>query len=361
MATVDFSPLQPGQLDKGVDLQRHYPGQGGSTVVIDGGWTDAAGSAGAAAPATSLSISNNSIKDEDGKLHQLTGGHRRMAYVLAYELQALVTKYGLENVGFLTLTFGDRRPPTLFTLQKRFNSLRTNVLVQRYPRSVFVVERGEKNGRLHLHGVVVVGKDIRAGVDFAGIARGVYASAGPDLRSEWSFWRRTAPSYGFGRTEMLPVKSNAEGIARYVGSYLKKHVAQRRAEDKGARLVRFVNYGQTERVASSRLAWANDNGWLWRQKVNAWATVLGMHSMEELSERCGPRWAYLFKDQIMGTRLDAVCPSLRIAMESADATCRREAKLDHVKHLWEREHGTGREYVLQAVDSQQHRQSCRYA
>jgi hypothetical protein len=40
----------------------------------------------------------------------------------------------------------------------------------------------------------------------------------------------------------MAVKSNAEGISRYVGKYISKHVTQRRAEDKGARVVRFIGY-----------------------------------------------------------------------------------------------------------------------
>ena len=73
-----------------------------------------------------------------------------MAYVLAYELQRLVEKHGIEKCGFFTLTVGDRTPPPISELQRRFKSLRTGVLTRRYEQAIFVLERGERNNRLHL-------------------------------------------------------------------------------------------------------------------------------------------------------------------------------------------------------------------
>jgi hypothetical protein len=64
-----------------------------------------------------------------------------------------------------------------------------------------------------------------------------YRSASDYLRREWKFWRVTAPKYGFGRTELLPIKRTAEGVASYVAKYIAKHIGQRLPADKGARLV----------------------------------------------------------------------------------------------------------------------------
>ena len=115
---------------------------------------------------------------------------------------------------------------------KRFNSLASHVLNDRYVAWLRVLER-QKSGRIHYHLVVVLRSDIRSGVDFAAIASGDYRSAGPALREEWAFWRRTAPLYRFGRTELLPVVSSAEAISRYVGKYLGKHLDARLPADKG--------------------------------------------------------------------------------------------------------------------------------
>jgi len=44
--------------------------------------------------------------------------------------------------------------------------------------------------------------------------------------------------YRFGRTELLPVKTNSKGLARYVGKYIAKHIDSRLPEDKGYRPIR---------------------------------------------------------------------------------------------------------------------------
>lgn len=259
--------------------------------------------------------------------------------MLAVEVQHLVNWFGLEKCGFFTLTVGDKTPPPISELQRRFHSLRTHVLAERYGPSIFVVERGERNNRLHFHGVVTLPVDIRTNrdgngpVDFKAIARGDYRSANRNLRQEWAFWRKTAPSYGFGRTELLPVISTAEGVARYVGSYIKKQIMHRVPEDRGAKLVRLVNYKPGERKATSRFAWNTERAWLWRQKVATWAKYCGFESMEEVSE-LSPRWAYLFMEQILEMELPAgtVYPSRELAEEDGFRTCAGELRRMNV-HL----------------------------
>jgi hypothetical protein len=151
---------------------------------------------------------------------------------------ALAKRFGLERLGFLTLTFADN-VQVLQEANRRFHSLDTHVIRRRYERAIAVPER-QKSGRVHFHLVVVAGADIRSGADFEAFKRKDYRSANPALRSEWAFWRGTAPRFRFGRTELLPVKSTPEGMARYVGKYISKHVRARTAGDKGARLVRYL-------------------------------------------------------------------------------------------------------------------------
>jgi len=71
--------------------------------------------------------------------------------------------------------------------------------------------------------------DIRSGADFQAFKRRDYRSANSALRVEWAFWRQTCPKYRFGRHKLMPFKSTAEGIARYVGKYISKypHALQR--------------------------------------------------------------------------------------------------------------------------------------
>jgi len=221
----------------------------------------------ARAAGPSLSNSHN-CTEQVPEVNKLSGSHKRMAHVLTLEIQQLAKRYGVENLGFLTLTFADH-VTELKEAQKRFHSLNTHVISKRYRRAIGCWER-QRSGRIHFHLVVVCRDNIRDGFDFDQCARGVYRSANLALRSEWAFWRKTAPAYGFGRTELLPVKSSADGIARYVGKYVSKHVKARKSEDSGARVVRFIGYKQGDRTASARFAWAGGNAFLWRHKLGAY-------------------------------------------------------------------------------------------
>lgn len=224
---------------------------------------------------------------------------RKSASALAWNVKAMAHKYGLERLGFLTLTFRD--PVTdIREAQRRFNSLASHVLRSRYEDYIAVVER-QKSGRIHFHLIVALPGDIRTGFDFSAIDAQDYRTASPYLRSEWAFWRRTARLYGFGRTELLPIRSTEEGIARYVGKYIGKHMAARLAEDKGARLVRYSNGC---RMASCRFSWATEGAALWRLKVKAFAWAMFASqgvppTMKGLATAFGPRWAYRWRDAIL--------------------------------------------------------------
>lgn len=226
--------------------------------------------------------------------------HKKSTVALAWNVQNLAEKWGLEKLGFLTLTFRDKVLDP-HEAQRRFNSLKTNVLAKRYPAVIRVWER-TKAGRIHYHLLVVLDQDIRTGVDFKAIANGDYRSAGKVLRAEWAYWRKTAPNYGFGRTELLPVKSTAEGIARYVGKYISKHMSARDECDKGFRL---VEYSRGARMASTRFAWATEGGKYWRTKLALFSRLVGaMHGREEgipfgeLKNYLCPSWAYKYREFI---------------------------------------------------------------
>ena len=287
---------------------------------------DPSGDGGGSLPCLS---SNNSTEDEAPKVNLLTGGHKRSAFVLAFEIMALARDYGIANLGFLTLTFKENLLD-MKEANRRFNSLNTGVLKGRYRRAVVVPER-QQRGAIHFHLLAVLNADIRTGADFDAIERGDYKSANRALKAEWSFWRRTAPLYGFGRHELLPVKSNSEGIARYVGKYISKHVRERIETDKGARLVRYLGYGRTGRKASCRLAWNTDNAWLWRHKLAAFAGRQGARDTDDLVTLFGPRWAYRLYESIMAERLDDVCPSKEIALRSSGLTQARENVLQRAR------------------------------
>lgn len=252
--------------------------------------------AGAAGPGPLPCLNINNCTDSplaDG-VNRLSSGHRKTAFALKENVERLAKKYGIERLGFLTLTFADH-----VTCPKeagrRFHSLQTHVLSKRYVDSIAVIER-MKSGRIHFHLLVVLPDDIRTGFNFVEAGEGVYSSASLRLRAEWSFWRRTSKQYGFGRTELLPVKSTGEAIAKYVGKYIAKHIGQREWRDKGVRLVR---YSRGASVNGTRFMFQSPRSKLWRHQVSLFAGANRCADESALAEKFGSRWAWWKRSEIM--------------------------------------------------------------
>lgn len=233
---------------------------------------------------------------------------KRTAFALQMNVTDMCERFGLQNVGFLTLTFADHVLDPR-EAQRRMNSLTTHVLRPRYGTCIRVIER-QSSGRIHYHILVNVGDDIRTGVDFTAFAekpRGDYRSAPPALRREWSFWRSTAKNFGFGRTELMPVRSCSEAIGTYVGKYIAKHLNARQMRDKGVRLVSYSG----SKTASTRFTWLSTGSALYRQKLQAFVEMLYhggvIESPDEtgISTRFGPRWHWYWRDCILEFPLDA--------------------------------------------------------
>lgn len=239
----------------------------------------------------------------------LSGAHKKTAQALSWNVDYLCKKYGVEKVGFLTLTFADH-VICAREASRRFNSLATHVLKKRYGEYIRVLER-QKNGRIHYHLLVVLDQDIRTGFDFSAIAKKDYSSASARIRLEWAFWRKSAKAYGFGRTELLPIKSSSEGMAQYVGKYIGKHFNAREESDKG---VRLVSYSRGARMASSRFTRCGTKlSTEWRAKLYTFvlqlraaevATIKNKHgylrieSMSDLTRHLGKNWAYTWREHI---------------------------------------------------------------
>lgn len=112
---------------------------------------------------------------------------------LEIEINGMALVYGFERLAFFTGTFPDN-VQTIREAQRRFNSMNTNSMRGRFLAWVSVVQR-HRDGRIHLHLVVVCKDDIRTGFDFDAIRRRDYSSASSYLRAEWKFWREQAPKY----------------------------------------------------------------------------------------------------------------------------------------------------------------------
>jgi hypothetical protein len=231
----------------------------------------------------------------------LVGPHRKVASALSWNVAHVCQTFGIDRVGFLTLTFADH-VTDVREASRRFNSLASHVLRQRYAAVIRVLER-QKSGRIHYHLIVVLPDDIRTGADFDAFARRDYKSANNHLRREWAYWRKTAPLYRFGRTELMPIRSAAAALGQYVGKYIGKHIGQRIEADKGARL---VSYSGDARMANSKHTSLEKPSTEWRAKcltfsrlVAGWKPAARIQSAEDLTFVLGPRWAYKWRDFIL--------------------------------------------------------------
>ena len=120
------------------------------------------------------------------------------------------------------------------------------------------------------------------------------------LRYLWSLNRRAMESYGFGRTELLPIRSSKEAIALYVGKYISKQIGQRAEKDKG---VRLVSSSAGFLSSSPKFAWNTPGGKRWREDVFLFANLFCCcSSYEEFVAIAGPKWAFLAKESILGIR-----------------------------------------------------------
>jgi hypothetical protein len=284
---------------------------------VDGAHPDSAG--GPQAPGAEGALpcqeSGKSDKASSDKASKLTASQKGVAYALKENCRLMIEKYGADRIGFLTLTFADLVKDTK-EAQRRFSSLSRGVL-KRYEEWIAVIERTKK-GRIHFHLLVVCVQDIRRGIDFSRIKAKEYSTANAALRAEWLFWRKVAPKYRFGRTELLPVKS-AGGVGTYISKYISKHIGQRREEDKGAHLVRYsIGAGRV----CSKFSFASVGCALWRGKLKLLAEAFGLpngvayeiagrgprgglklRNVGDLTKAFGGKWAY---------KLQAVVRSLKL-------------------------------------------------
>ena len=275
--------------------------------------------------------SNNSTETGDISpprvVLDLTPQQKKSACALAWNVQAMAERWGLQRLGFLTLTFAEHVLDPK-EAQRRLNSLATHVLRPRYPDGFLRVLERQKSGRIHYHLLVVLGADIRTNVDFEAFGRKDYRTASAELRAEWSYWRRTAKNYGFGRTELMPVRSTEEGIGRYVGKYISKHHAAREQRDRG---IRLVEYSKGARIARTRFGWCTDNGAMWRAKVRTFAQIMNERIREEATKRglpmiddiddlsawLGVRWAFNYREFIYTLPASTPPPGHRICADGS--------------------------------------------
>jgi len=236
-------------------------------------------------------ISDNTLSDTFNKL---TPYHQKAAFVLSENCRKFISETGIDRTGFLTLTFPDN-VKSHKEASRRFDNLNRRFLRRFFATWMLVRER-QRRGAWHYHILVDCGSDIRTGVNFDEIALGNYASASDSLRGFWRLLRKILPRYGFGRSELLPIKESSMAIAAYVGKYISKHIEiGRKEEDKG---VRLVSYSAQFVRSSAKLAWNSDGSKEWRRKLQKFATLTKCYNLDALCMTFGRFWAKNLADYI---------------------------------------------------------------
>lgn len=126
--------------------------------------------------------------------------------------------------------------------------------------------------------------------------------------------------YGFGRSELLPVKTNSKGLARYVAKYISKHINSRLTEDKGYRLIRTtIDKKSLWKIANSNFSFVSAGSRLWREKLQKWIICIepylkqyAKHEFNRelkaiteenynriLSSLISPKWAFYNRETII--------------------------------------------------------------
>lgn len=275
--------------------------------------------AGAPAPAAPLPCLERNNCNKAG----LSGHERKRIFAIRLNVEEFINRYGLEKVGFLTITF-PLGVQTWQEAQRRFHSFSVRVLKRLFSDYVCVLEF-HRDGRPHYHLLVATEHDIRTGFYFAAYQALQEDSRKPrhdpnkltwsarrqmsrllttneTLKAIWKQIRTSAKGYGVGRCEIIPIRKNTEAIAEYVGGYISKSVGNRRPEHKGARMVRYSQRFKN-RPCRSQFSWATPAGWIWRQKVNVWAISRGCYSLDHVRRRFGKSWCYRHRDEIRSIEL----------------------------------------------------------
>ena len=210
-------------------------------------------------------------------------------------MRGYVKQVGEDRIGVLTLTTADECR-SLREFQRRWNSLDDKF------RSSFVEKRSVgcgsgrmRTGNWHGHALVDLGFDFRPEFPFEEVARRNYRNVDGRVRDLWKQLREKAPRYGFGRTELLPIKSNSEWAIKYLTSYLGKALlSEKTIGEEKARL--FGMWGCV-RSAYSRFDWVS--GRIVRKKKAWLGWAHGLEGEDAFSQRYGNRWWFRLGEALM--------------------------------------------------------------
>ena len=220
--------------------------------------------------------------------------NRKPLFAAQQNMRGYVARVGEDRIGVLTVTTADECR-SLREFQRRWNSLMTNFVRRLWKSGVWVRERQVRTGNWHGHALVDVGFEIRPGFPFEEVARRNYRNVDGRVRDFWKQLREKAPRYGFGRTELLPIKSNSDWAIKYLTSYLGKALfSEKTVGEENSRL--FGMWGCV-RTAYSRFDWVS--GRIVRRKKAWLAWAHGLEGEDAFSRRYGNRWWFRLGESLM--------------------------------------------------------------
>ena len=277
-------------------------------------------------------------KNYEQKVTARLSRSRKSQATLKENLLLMIKLFGIEKIGFLTLTFGKglryNSKKDILIANRRWHNLCRRVLPEIIGEGtpwVIAIEPTGR-GRIHFHAVIVLKKDIRQGFDFETakktpqevlnsmpeVARRKFwreITTNQDLKGYWKLLREKCPKYGFGIHQLLPVMY-PDRMADYIGKYLTKEEVML-ASPLGCRRLRYsenwsqVVYHEKKQDEKGREYtqiyrrlkpgdWVKSSGkpFNWRLGCTRFAVIHGT-TWAEIKEDFGVHWAWTYRQDIL--------------------------------------------------------------
>jgi hypothetical protein len=201
-------------------------------------------------PESNISI----LLEKDPGRQQPSSYRRKLRDSFQENVESFVAHYGREHCYSLLLT---AKPTTPKGFSKCLNSVKTNLLRKLFVDEIDVIE-ATKKGNPHLHSLVALPfacpnfphDTLKRCRQAFRQGRHAYSQAlwqaflkmiPPELRDLWLLLQEKLPRYGLGKMiELVPLRETGRALACYYGKYLAKAFADRPADWKHVRLVRYA-------------------------------------------------------------------------------------------------------------------------
>jgi hypothetical protein len=148
------------------------------------------------------------------------GNNRRTQFVAEMNICCYIRFAGEDRImiGYLTCPGAQ----SLVEFQRMWKSFLNGVLKKLFPSGMAVRERQSRTGDWHAHFIVDVGFNARSGYPWNSVKARDYRGVDERIRNLWKVLREKSEVYGFGRSNLEPLKSSSEAASRYVSKYLSK-------------------------------------------------------------------------------------------------------------------------------------------